>query len=120
MISVSVANEFGAPKKKPTHRGGKPRGKPGSSHLASLQAAHGKGDFKAAKVHALNYANAIHKSTTGSPPNAVGMPNEPNDGAIAATGSDTATEQTGISPTPPAAASNNRATLAKLAMSLRK
>lgn len=43
-----------------THRGRKPSGKPGAKHLTALQAAHGKGDFKAAKTHALNYAKEAH------------------------------------------------------------
>lgn len=48
-------------KKKKTHRGRKASGKPGSDHLAALQKAHGAGDFKAAKIHALNYAKSAHK-----------------------------------------------------------
>lgn len=38
----------------------KPSGRPGSSHLAALQKAHGAGDFRAAKTHALNYAKECH------------------------------------------------------------
>lgn len=43
-----------------THRGRKPSTKPGAKHLAALQQAHGKGDYKAAKTHALNYAKECH------------------------------------------------------------
>lgn len=47
-----------------THRGRKPSGKPGATHLDALQKAHGSGDFKSAKTHALNYANACTKHGT--------------------------------------------------------
>lgn len=58
-----AASVTGLPTGKPkgkTHRGRKPSGKPGASHLSQLQQAHGSGDFKAAKTHALNYAKAVH------------------------------------------------------------
>lgn len=48
-----------APKKK-ARRTRKPSGKPGAEHISKLMAAHGAGDLKSAKSHALNYAKAIH------------------------------------------------------------
>jgi hypothetical protein len=62
-IPVSVAREFvgdGPPKKSGVRRGRKPSTKPGAQHLGALQKAHAAGDFKAAKTHALNFANALH------------------------------------------------------------
>lgn len=55
--------------KKPTKRGRKPSGKPGSDHLSKLQEAHGKGDHKSARLHALNYAKATsrYESETAEP-----------------------------------------------------
>ncbi len=126
-IPASVANEFinaTPPKKKPaTHRGGKPRGKPGASHLAALQQAHGSGNFAQSKIHALNYANAVHQFTKpatnglgalGPSPDAVDpveVGSTPSSDTI-----DTSTEQTGMTAQ---SGNNNRAMLAKLAMSRR-
>ena len=55
------ASMTGLPSKKPTRRGRKKSGKPGADHLAKLQVAHGKGDHKAARRHALDYAKATRK-----------------------------------------------------------
>lgn len=51
----------GLPNKKATRRGRKPSGKPGADHLAKLQAAHGQGDHKSARRHALDYAKATSR-----------------------------------------------------------
>jgi hypothetical protein len=83
-------------------RGVKRSGKPGANHLIALQHAHGKGDFKSAKTHALNYAKAVHSEASESPEEETSEP-----------GSMAAAEQE----TPPP---NKRAALAKLAMSRRK
>lgn len=45
-----------SPKSKKAKKGRQPSGKPGASHLKAMQDAHGKGDHKAARRHALNYA----------------------------------------------------------------
>lgn len=52
--------------KKKTHRGRKPSGKPGAEHLANLQKAHGAGDHKSARRHALEYAKATRKHESDS------------------------------------------------------
>jgi len=79
-------------------RGRKPSGKPGAKHLDALRVAHGKGDFKAAKTHALNYAKAVHSQNA-----------EPD--------ADDAVDMMAAHATPPT--SDARARLAKLAMSRR-
>ncbi len=78
MNAMSLASQMtGLPMKKPTHRGRKPSGKPGASHLAALQAAHGAGNLAQAKTHALNYAKAVHQSMAGTAGSASG-PDEPD------------------------------------------
>lgn len=95
------------PKKKPTKRGRKPSGKPGSDHLTKLQQAHGTGDVKSAVTHALNYANAATKHLKGA-------------GATAADPVDMASADSPPPTAPSAPSSNGRAALAKLAMSRKK
>lgn len=76
----------GAGAKKATRRGRKPSTKPGASHLSALTLAHGKGDLKAAKTHALNYAKAAHQAMMGTggtatvEPDADDISGEPGDG----------------------------------------
>lgn len=92
--------------KKKTHRGRKPSGKPGADHLSNLQRAHGSGDLKAAKRHALDYAKAVHSHSEPDADDATAMP-----GAAAPP----------VAKAPPSnPPSNPRAALAKLAMSRRK
>lgn len=130
-IPVSVAREFigdGPPTKKATHRGRKPSGKPGASHLAALQKAHGAGNYGEAGTHALNYANAAkaHAKGVGVPPtDAMGQAG--NAGAdvddsgadsmgLATTTPPTIGQPTASRPPNPANQPNARAMLAKLAM----
>lgn len=91
--------------KKKTHRGRKPSDKPGAKHLSELQRAHGAGDFKTAKIHALNYAKAAH-SHAGETPDAI-RAEESSALPVASTTTSTKTP-------------DRRAALAKLAMSRSK
>jgi hypothetical protein len=65
--AVSAAAHLGVSASKPKKKKHSGRGKPGASHLAQLTQAHGQGQFQQAKVHALNYANAVTKHLTGTP-----------------------------------------------------
>ena len=100
----------GPPRKKT--RRGKSKAKPGGHHLSNLTAAHSKGDFAAAKLHALNYANAVHKHVSGpvAQPMAMGSSaTEPD--------ADDAGENQVVTQTPAGApAPNPRARLAAIAM----
>lgn len=110
-IPAEVGREFigEKPMKKKAHRGRKPSTKPGSKHLSALQKAHGEGKHAEAKVHALNYANAVHKHLAGMMDEAepMGMAEEPE---LLAMGKPSAM------PKPP----DRRAQLARIAMSRRK
>lgn len=102
--------------KAPTHRGGKARGKPGASHLAALQSAHGAGNFAQAKTHALNYAKAVHQATAVSPSAPVD-----DELSMAQPTAPSAAPSAPAAPFPPKAPpTNQRAQLAKLAMSRKK
>lgn len=68
----SLSAMTGLPSHKPPAHGAKKkhgprRGKkPGGGHLAKLTQAHGAGDHRAARTHALNYANEITKHLAGA------------------------------------------------------
>lgn len=90
--------------KRGKRKGPKGNGRPGSEHLAALQKAHGAGDFKTAKTHALNYAKAVHKNAE---PDADETPASPPVGFTAM-------------PSPSAPPDGRRAQLAKLVMGRKK
>lgn len=110
MLSIAshLGVSAGAPTSKPTAPAGsgsrsapKPkkrpgRGKPGASHLAQLTQAHGQGSYQQAKIHALNYANAVDKHLKSgggaiSDPSAMSQPdNDADDQGMAAPAAPTA------------------------------
>lgn len=56
MTGLPVTDPSSSKKKAPAKKGRQPSGKPGASHLKQMQDAHGRGDHKTARRHALNYA----------------------------------------------------------------
>ena len=69
--AASAFTGLPAKKKKPTHRGRKPSGKPGANHLDLLNKAHSAGDHAMARTHALNYAKATMGSAGPAQPASV-------------------------------------------------
>lgn len=83
MNSLALASQMtGLPVSSPTSstkkakKGRQPSGRPGASHLKAMQDAHGKGDHKSARRHALNYAKETSQyenaQTTNGPTAYVG------------------------------------------------
>lgn len=112
IASQALGLPMGKSAKKSTHRGRKPSGKPGASHLAALQAAHGSGDLGQAKTHALNYAKAIHTAMKPTMPG-------PIDEADTMGAPDEQDPQPMTMAKPASNPAQNRLALAKLAMSRR-
>ncbi len=66
MNSLSAMTGLPAHKPHAKKKHGPRRGKkPGGHHLANLTQAHGAGDHRSARTHALNYANEITKHLNG-------------------------------------------------------
>lgn len=111
MFNMTAQNMgMSQPAKKKTKRGRKASTKPGADHLSKLQQAHGAGDLHGAKLHALNFANALtkHLKAPATPDQPMSM--DADDPSI------------GPPPAPPAAPAqpDRRAQLARLALTRRK
>lgn len=111
-IASSVTGLPMKAKKKAVHRGRKPSGKPGASHLAKLQQAHSAGNLAEAKTHALNFAKAVHQAMQGTEPDA--------DDSMTATNPEPAAPSMAPMSAPPKPMGNPRARLAQLAMSRKR